>query len=67
VLPTSKGANTYGPLSVTDFIRRSSIGYVTEKGYPEMAQAAKTLAEYEGFSSHANAVSDLRQDYLKAK
>ncbi|WP_025030786.1 histidinol dehydrogenase [Nitratireductor aquibiodomus] len=65
VLPTSKGANTYGPLSVTDFIRRSSIGYVTEKGYPEMAKAAKTLAEYEGFSSHANAVSDLRQDYLK--
>ncbi|MDO6585171.1 histidinol dehydrogenase [Salipiger sp. 1_MG-2023] len=65
VLPTSKGANTYGPLSVTDFIRRSSVGYVTEKGYPEMAAAAKTLAEYEGFSSHANAVSDLRNAYLK--
>ncbi|MAZ82101.1 MAG: histidinol dehydrogenase [Hoeflea sp.] len=65
VLPTSKGANTYGPLSVSDFVRRSSIGYVTEKGYPEMAKAAKTLAEYEGFSSHANAVSDLRQEYLK--
>ena len=65
VLPTSKGANTYGPLSVSDFVRRSSIGYVTEKGYPEMANAAKTLAEYEGFSSHANAVSDLRQEYLK--
>jgi histidinol dehydrogenase len=65
VLPTSKGANTYGPLSVSDFIRRSSIGYVTEKGYPEMAAAAKTLATYEGFSSHANAVSALRQAYLK--
>ncbi|TDH39335.1 histidinol dehydrogenase [Pseudohoeflea suaedae] len=65
VLPTSRGANTYGPLSVSDFVRRSSIGYVTEKGYPEMAKAAKTLAEYEGFSSHANAVSDLRQEYLK--
>ncbi|MDP0929274.1 histidinol dehydrogenase [Paracoccus onubensis] len=65
VLPTSKGANTYGPLSVTDFLRRSSIGYVTEKGYPDMARNARTLAEYEGFSSHANAVSDLRLDYLK--
>lgn len=64
VLPTSRGANTYGPLSVSDFVRRSSIGYVTAKGYPEMAQAAKTLAEYEGFSSHANAVSDLRKTYL---
>jgi histidinol dehydrogenase len=65
VLPTSMGATTYGPLSVTDFLRRSSIGYVTAKGYPEMAKAAKTLADYEGFSSHAVAVSDLRRTYLK--
>lgn len=65
VLPTSRGANTYGPLSVSDFIRRSSIGYVTAKGYPEMAQAAGILARYEGFSSHANAVSDMRRKYLK--
>lgn len=65
VLPTSKGANTYGPLSVSDFMRRSSIGYVTAKGYPAMAASAKTLAEYEGFSAHANAVSDLRLEYLK--
>ena len=65
VLPTSKGANTYGPLSVTDFIRRSSIGYVTSKGYREMAAAAHTLGTYEGFSSHVNAVSDMRDQYLK--
>ena len=65
VLPTSMGARTYGPLSVSDFIRRSSVGYVTEKGYPELAAAAKTLGTYEGFSSHVNAVSDLRQTYLK--
>ncbi|MFV0333931.1 MAG: histidinol dehydrogenase [Tropicimonas sp.] len=65
VLPTSMGAQTYGPLSVTDFLRRSSIGYVTAKGYPEMARAAGILAEYEGFSSHAIAVSDLRRTYLK--
>lgn len=64
VLPTSKGANTYGPLSVTDFVRRSSVGYITAKGYPRMAAAAKVLAEYEGFSSHANAVSALRNQYL---
>ena len=65
VLPTSKGANTYGPLSVTDFVRRSSVGYVTAKAYPEMARAAHTLAVYEGFSSHANAVSEIRESYLK--
>ena len=65
VLPTSKGANTYGPLSVTDFIRRSSIGYVTAKGYTQMAASAKVLAEYEGFSAHANAVSQMRDRFLK--
>lgn len=65
VLPTSMGAMTYGPLSVSDFMRRSSVGYVTEKGYPEMAQAAGVLADYEGFSSHALAVSPLRQQFLK--
>ena len=65
VLPTSMGANTYGPLSVNDFMRRSSVGYVTEKGYPEMAAAARTLGTYEGFSSHVNAVSELRETYLR--
>ena len=65
VLPTSMGSNTYGPLSVHDFVRRSSIGYVTEKGYPGLAAAAETLGTYEGFSSHVNAVSALRQTYLK--
>ncbi|WP_373237008.1 histidinol dehydrogenase [Cohaesibacter celericrescens] len=65
VLPTSMGANTWGPLSVSDFVRRSSIGYVTPKGYPELAANAKILADYEGFSSHANAVSELREQYLK--
>jgi histidinol dehydrogenase len=65
VLPTSRGARTHGPLSVTDFLRRSSVGYVTEKAYPELADAALTLADYEGFSSHANAVGPMRQKYLK--
>ena len=65
VLPTSMGSKTYGPLSVSDFVRRSSIGYVTEKGYPDLAAAAEILGTYEGFSSHVNAVSALRQTYLK--
>lgn len=65
VLPTSGGAKSYGPLSVSDFMRRSSVGYVTKKAYPELAKMAKTLADYEGFSSHANAVSEMRLPYLK--
>ncbi len=64
VLPTSRWARTYGPLSVTDFVKRSSIGYVTASAYPEFATHARTLARYEGFSSHEHAVSDIRKKYL---
>lgn len=65
VLPTSRWARTYGPLSVTDFLKRSSIGYVTASAYPEFAGHARRLARYEGFSSHENAVSELRDELLK--
>ncbi len=64
VLPTSRWARTCGPLSVTDFVKRSSIGYVTASAYPDFAKAAWTLARYEGFSSHEHAVSDVRDAYL---
>jgi histidinol dehydrogenase len=64
VLPTSRWARTYGPLSVHDFVKRSSVGYVTESAYPDFAKAAWTLARYEGFSSHEHAVSDVRKAYL---
>lgn len=65
VLPTSRWARTFGPLSVTDFVKRSSIGYVTAPAYPTFAKHAHKLAIYEGFSSHANAVSPMREKYLK--
>ncbi|TIP48707.1 MAG: histidinol dehydrogenase [Mesorhizobium sp.] len=66
VLPTSRWARTYGPLSVTDFLKRSSVGYVTSAAYPELARHARRLARYEGFSSHENAVSEIRDRYLGA-
>lgn len=65
VLPTSRWARSFGPLSVTDFVKRSSIGYVTAPAYPEFAGHARNLALYEGFSSHALAVSPYRDAYLK--
>jgi histidinol dehydrogenase len=64
VLPTSRWARTWGPLSVTDFVKRASIGYVTQSAYPEFAKHAWTLARYEGFSSHEHAVSDVRKAWL---
>jgi histidinol dehydrogenase len=67
VLPTSRWARTYGPLSVTDFLKRSSIGYVTSAGYPELALHARRLARYEGFSSHENAISEIRDRLLSGQ
>lgn len=65
VLPTSGWARTASPVSVFDFMKRTSIAYVTSTAYPELAKNARTLATYEGFEGHANAVSGLRDDILK--
>ena len=65
VLPTSGWARSFGPLSVTDFLKRTSVGYVTAPAYPELARHARVLAEYEGFAAHANAVSEIRDALLK--
>jgi histidinol dehydrogenase len=65
VLPTSRWARTCGPLSVTDFVKRSSIGYVTSTAYPELAKYARRLAKYEGFSSHENAISEVRDPLIR--
>ena len=65
VLPTGRHARTSSPLSVFDFLKRMSVGYVTEEGYAGVAADARTLATYEGFDAHARAVSPLRDQFLK--
>jgi histidinol dehydrogenase len=65
VLPTGRYARTSSPLSVFDFMKRMSVGYVTADGYPRLAQDARTLALYEGFDAHARAVSPARDRFLK--
>ena len=64
VLPTSGAAKTASPLSVFDFMKSSSVGYVTAEGYGALAEQARVLADYEGFDGHANAVSPLRDEIL---
>lgn len=56
VLPTGGWAKTFGPLSVTDFMKRSSVGYVTRPAYEALAAHARALADYEGFAAHAAAI-----------
>jgi histidinol dehydrogenase len=60
VLPTGGHARSWSPLSVLDFMKRTSIAHVTRAGYASLAPHARTLAAYEGFEAHANAVSGLR-------
>ncbi|MCP4162452.1 MAG: histidinol dehydrogenase [Deltaproteobacteria bacterium] len=56
VLPTGGKAKTWSPLSVRDFMKFSSIVYSTEKGYKSLKNHVQVLAEYEGFTAHANAI-----------
>lgn len=67
VLPTGGWARTASPLSVFDFMKRTSIGHVTREGYDALARQARVIANYEGFDAHANAVSDLRTKFLGVK
>lgn len=65
VLPTGGWARTGSPLTVHDFMKRTSVAYVTSKGYPELAKHAEVIARYEGFDGHANAVSETRARLLR--
>lgn len=56
VLPTGGWAKSFGPLSVLDFMKRSSIGFVTAEAFSTLARPAMLLAEYEGFPAHAAAL-----------
>ena len=53
VLPTGGWAHTYSPVSVHDFVKRSSVVHVTPQGYESLAEHTARMAEYEGFAAHA--------------
>jgi histidinol dehydrogenase len=65
VLPTARSARTTSALSVFDFMKRISVGYVTKAGYDGLAADANCLAAYEGFDAHARAVSPLRKKIMQ--
>ena len=56
ILPTGGFARSFSCVTVYDFLKRTSIGYVTKEGYPEISDIARRFAEYEGFASHAAAI-----------
>lgn len=58
ILPTGGFAKTHSSVSVFDFLKRSSVGYVTEEGYQLVQEKAIIFAREEGFETHALAVED---------
>lgn len=67
VLPTGGRAATASPLSVFDFMKRSSIAYISPTAYVRLAPAARAFARYEGFVAHENSVSELRDRILSPR
>jgi len=64
VLPTNRAARTCSPLSVFDYMKRISVGFVTGPAYAGLAEHAERFARYEGFDGHARAVSTIRAGLL---
>lgn len=56
ILPTGGFAKTYSCVTVHDFLKRSSIGYLSKDGYNSIKDVARKFAECEGFTSHARAI-----------
>lgn len=52
VLPTSRAARFSSPLGVYDFIKRSSVIYVSKSGFERVANHAINMAKSEGLEAH---------------
>ncbi len=63
VLPTCGFARSVNGLSVVDFMKRITVQQATPQGLENLADTARTLAEWEGLTAHAHAV-EIRQKAL---
>ena len=61
VLPTGGSARFFSPLGVDDFIRKSSLLYITEQGMNELGDDVICFAEAEGLYAHAGAIRIRKQ------
>jgi histidinol dehydrogenase len=58
VLPTGGTAKAWSALSVRDFMKWTSVAWVTGDGYDALKDQAIVLADYEGFPAHALALRE---------
>ena len=55
-LPTGGTARFFSPLGVHDFVKKSSVLYVSKEGFDKVSDLAMTLARAEGLQAHELAV-----------
>ena len=58
VLPTGGFARSYSAVSVFDFLKRSTLAYLTAEGFAAVKETVKILADYEDFPAHALAIRE---------
>lgn len=58
ILPTAGFAKTYSAVSVRDFMKTSSVSYLTKEGYDALRDHVIPFAEHEGFPAHALALKE---------
>ncbi len=58
ILPTGRSARTHSSVSVFDFLKKTSVGYVTKDGFESAKKHASVFARVEGFETHALAVEE---------
>jgi len=56
ILPTSGGARSFSPLSVSDFTKRSSIIFYDKERLEQASEKIASLARLEGLEAHARSV-----------
>lgn len=61
ILPTGRTARFSSPLGVYDFIKRSSVIYVSKEGFKRVSKYASDLAKAEGLFAHKLSV-DIRKE-----
>lgn len=58
VLPTGGFARSYSAVSVFDFLKRSTLAYVTSEGFDRLKKTTQVLAKYEEFPAHGMAIRE---------
>jgi histidinol dehydrogenase len=58
VLPTGGFARSYSAVSVFDFLKRSTLAYVTPEGFNRLKKTTQVLADYEEFPAHGMAIRE---------